>query len=128
MSRGRCSFGRWSAGRSAGALAAAGLAIGLAGLPALAGEAEAEALYGRYHQAIEAAKQCRKLSFEQPQHSAMAGVIHAKINHKIGAKRLSLLTEAQREARALIDSEGCQGPGVSALLALFDSDLAPALN
>ena len=95
---------------------------------AAADEAEAEALYGRYHQAIEAAKQCRKLSFDQPAHSAMAKVVHAKIRHKIGAKRLSLLTGAQRAARALIDDEGCKGPGVAELLALFDADLAPALR
>lgn len=106
------------------------LAAGLLwGLPAAAAdEAEAEALYGRYHQAIEAAKQCRKLDFDQPQHGAMAEVIHARIQHQIGAKRLSLLTKAQREARALIDDEGCQGPKVAELLALFDADLAPALR
>ena len=96
-------------------------------VPALADDAAAEALYGRYHQAIEAAKQCRSLDFDQDAHSAMAGVIHSKIQHKIGAKRLSLLTKAQQDARALVDKEGCKGAGVGELLALFDADLAPVL-
>ena len=95
---------------------------------ALAGDAEAEALYGRYHQAIEAAKLCRDMSFDQDAHSRMATVIHAKIDHKIGAKRLKLLTAAQRDAQALVNAEGCDGAGPSELLALFDADLAPALQ
>jgi hypothetical protein len=113
-----------------GALAAAAFLAALAapaGVARAMDEAEAEAVYGRYHQAIEAAVKCRGLEFDQPAHSAMAGVIHARIEHKIGAKRLSLLTAAQRAARDLIDAQGCAGPDVGELLALFDSDLAPAL-
>ena len=87
-----------------------------------------EALYGRYHQAIEAAKLCRNLTFDQAAHSSMATVIHAKINHKIGAKRLSLLTAAQAEAQETVERQGCSGDDVTALLALFDADLAPALR
>ena len=93
-----------------------------------ADEAELEAVYGRYHQAIEAARVCRKLDFDQAAHSKMAGVIHQRIQHRIGAKRLSLLTAAQGEARDLIDKEGCKGASVEALLGLFDKELAPALN
>ena len=107
------------------------LAVFLAGPlatgPALADQAEAEALFSRYHRAIESAKQCRKLSFDQQAQTRMGGVINAKIKHKIGAKRLSLLTAAQREARALIQKQGCKGGDVSALLGLFDRDLAPVL-
>ena len=108
------------------ALIAAALLGPLAVGGAQADEA-AEALFGRYHQAIESAKQCRKLTFDQDQQARMGGVINAKIKHRIGAKRLSLLTAAQREARAIIQKQGCSGSDVSALLALFDQDLAPAL-
>lgn len=88
----------------------------------------AEALYSRYHRAIEAAEQCRKRSFSDEDQARMGGVIDAKIEHRIGAKRLSLLTRAQREARDLVQKQGCSGNDVSALLALFDQDLAPALS
>ena len=104
------------------------LAVALAPQARAADQAELEALYGRYHQAIEAAKVCRKLDFDQAAHSKMAGVIHQRIQHRIGAKRLSLLTAAQRQARDLIDKEGCKGAAVEELLGLFDKDLAPALN
>ncbi len=90
-------------------------------------EEAAEALFSRYHQAIESAKQCRKLDFSDEAQARMGGVINAKVKHRIGAKRLSLLTAAQRDARALIEKQGCSGDDVSALLALFDQDLAPAL-
>ena len=95
---------------------------------AIADDSAEEALYGRYHQAIEAAKLCRNLTFDQDAHSSMATVIHAKINHKIGAKRLSLLTAAQAEAQGKVERQGCAGDEVTALLALFDADLAPALR
>ena len=108
------------------AIAAAVLLSMLASQGARADEA-AEALFSRYHQAIESAKQCRTLDFDQDQQARMGGVINAKIQHRIGAKRLSLLTKAQRDARALIEKQGCSGSDVSALLALFDQDLAPAL-
>lgn len=93
-----------------------------------ADDSAAEALYGRYHQAIEAAKLCRNLTFDQDAHSSMATVIHAKIDHKIGAKRLSLLTAAQFEAQDKVERQGCSGDEVTALLALFDADLAPTLR
>ena len=109
------------------ALLAAVLAMPLAVSPVQADQAEAEALFSRYHQAIESAKQCRKLSFDHDAQARMGGVINAKIKHKIGAKRLSLLTAAQREARALIQKQGCKGSDVGALLGLFDRDLKPVL-
>ena len=96
--------------------------------PASADDSEMEALYSRYHKSIEAAKLCRKLSFDQAAHDRMAEVIHRHIEHQIGAKRLSLMTAAQRGARALIEREGCDGDGAQELLALFDADLAPVLQ
>ncbi|MCG8354906.1 MAG: hypothetical protein MI920_04985 [Kiloniellales bacterium] len=111
------------------ALAAVLLATAfVSGAPVLADDSEAEATYSRYHRSIEAAKLCRKMSFDQDAHSRMAGVIHARIEHKIGAKRLRLLTAAQREAKDMVKKQGCDGAEVMELLALFDSDLAPVLQ
>jgi len=89
---------------------------------------ENEQTYSRYHQAIEAAKLCRDLEFDQGDIDRMAGVIHAKIGGDIGAKRLSLLTQAQQDARQLVQDKGCESSQVEALLALYDSELAPVVN
>jgi len=89
---------------------------------------ESEATYSRYHQAIETAKLCRDLSFDQGDIDRMAGVIHAKIGGDIGAKRLSLLTQAQEDARKLVQDKGCESSEAQALLGLYDSDLAPVVN
>ncbi|MGF1610177.1 MAG: hypothetical protein ACFCUQ_12330 [Kiloniellales bacterium] len=110
-----------------------GLAVvALAGMLATGGlvraqENEAEALYSRYHQAIEAAKQCRNVSFDQNAHDRMAAVISKQIHHSIGAKRLPLLTAAQRETRDIVRKHGCGDSRITELLALFDADLAPVL-
>ena len=90
-------------------------------------ESEEEAIYSRYHKAMEVAKQCRKLTYDQDDHTAMATVINEKINNAIGAKRLRLLTAAQREGRALVDDKGCDSPEAQDLLDLFDRDLDPVL-
>jgi hypothetical protein len=107
--------------------------LGLVALLAMAataalGSPETEATYSRYHQAIEAARLCRDLVFDQGDIDRMAGVIHAKIGGDIGAKRLSLLTQAQRDAAALVDSKGCESAEVTQLLALYDSELAPVVD
>ena len=95
--------------------------------PAAADEAM-EAVYSEYQQSIEVARQCRKLEFDQAQEQAMGAVINARIKGDIGAKRLSLLTAAQREARRLVKKKGCDGAEPQRLLGLFDQDLAPALD
>jgi hypothetical protein len=89
---------------------------------------ETEAIYSRYHQAIEAARLCRDLTFDQGDIDRMAGVIHARIGRDIGAKRLSLLTQAQRDAAGLVDTQGCEGSEVTQLLALYDAELAPVVD
>lgn len=101
-------------------------------VPALSGplraESAAEALYGRYHQAIEVAKLCRGVDFDQGDIDRMAAVIHEKIGHDLGAKRLKLLTQGQREGRALVETAGCESPEALDLLALYDQDLAAAVD
>ncbi|MEM7226829.1 MAG: hypothetical protein AAF495_27915 [Pseudomonadota bacterium] len=111
---------------------ACGVLIGallLAAAPAVAqlDESEEEAIYSRYHKAMEVAKQCRNLTYDEQDHANMADVINEKINNAIGAKRLRLLTAAQREGRALVEDEGCDSPEAQDLLALFDRDLDPVL-
>ena len=103
------------------------IALIAAALPALASP-ETEAIYSRYHQAIEAAKLCRDLTFDQGDIDRMAAVIHDKVGHDIGAKRLSLLTQAQEDARQLVQDKGCESSDVQTLLGLYDSDLAPVVN
>lgn len=115
--------------KTVGILAVLVAAVGLlAGAPpAVAGEAN-EMVYSEYQKSIEVARKCRKLSFDQAQEKAMGAVIHAKIQGDIGAKRLSLLTAAQRDARSTVKKRGCDGAEAQRLLGLFDKDLAPALN
>ena len=110
--------------------AAAALSFPLALMAAAPASADSasEALYSRYHQSAEVAKLCRNLEFDQADIDRMAAIIHAKINHDIGAKRLSLLTKAQRDGRALVQQEGCDSASAQELLALFDSDLASAVQ
>lgn len=113
--------------RPATAMAAAALLGILVGAPATADEA-VEEVYSEYQRSIEVARKCRKLAFDQDQELAMGAVINAKTKGAIGAKRLSLLTKAQRDARSLIKRNGCDGAEPKRLLALFDRDLAPALE
>ena len=97
-------------------------------LPAAAADSAAEALYSRYHQAIEVAKLCRGIVFEQDDIDAMAAVIHGKVGADIGAKRLSLLTAGQRAGKDLVGSKGCESSEAQELLALYDADLAPVVD
>ncbi len=95
---------------------------------AAAADSAAETLYSRYHQAIEVAKLCRDVVFEQDDIDAMAGVIHGKIGGDIGAKRLSLLTAGQRAGDELVQSKGCESAEAQELLALYDAELAPVVD
>lgn len=87
----------------------------------------AEDTYSRYHKAAEVAKLCRGLDYSSSQIDAIAGVIASQLSEDIGAKRLSLLTAAQRDAHDLVDSQGCDSSEAQELLQLFDRDLAPVL-
>ncbi len=90
--------------------------LGAAPAAAQQDESEEEAIYSRYHMAMEVAKQCRKLTYDEQDHNNMAEVINDKINNAIGAKRLRLLTAAQRAGRALVEDQGCDNPEAEDLL------------
>lgn len=105
--------------------AAAALVIAL---PAHAQEADPETTYSAYHRAIRAAQLCEKRSFDQDAHAKMAIVIDEKIHYAIGAgRRLTLIEQAKSEMGHRIDRYGCEDAEVQDALALFHSDLEPAL-
>ena len=113
----------------ASALAALlGSAGGAAALADTTAANEREALYARYHEAAELARICRDLAFDQADIDRMAAVINGKVAGDIGAKRLPLLTAAQRDARALAENPGCASAEAQELLALYDADLAGAVD
>jgi hypothetical protein len=103
------------------------LPFAIAALPAAA-DTDAELLYSRYHEAIEVAKLCRDITFDQGDIDRMAAVIHDRIGHDIGAKRLKLLTAGQRAGDELVKSKGCESDEAKSLLALYDADLAPVVD
>ncbi|MEX0922166.1 MAG: hypothetical protein WD489_00840 [Rhodovibrionaceae bacterium] len=86
-----------------------------------------EETYVLYHKAIVAAERCRDLDFDQAQHSAMAKVINSKIAHDIGAKRLNLIATAKNEAGKMTSGGCANKPEVDQWLAIYDSELKPAL-
>lgn len=104
----------------------AALALGFAS-SALA-QTSNEALYSRYHQAIETARLCLDATFDQGDIDRMAAVINDKIDHDIGAKRLNLMRQAQQDAKALVQAKGCEAPDVQDLLGLYERDLAPVVD
>lgn len=103
------------------------LPLFLAATPAAADTANEE-LYSRYHQSIQVARRCLDITFDQGDIDRMAAVIHQKINHDIGAKRLNLMRQAQRDADALVDAKGCESPEARSLLDLYRKDLAPVVG
>lgn len=111
------------------AVLAAALAVPALTLPAAADDAADEAAYSGYHRAIRAAVLCEGRAFGQDAHAEMAKVIDVKIHYAIGAgRRLVLIDEAKAEMGKLVEDKGCDEPSVQEALALFHSDLEPALN
>ena len=95
---------------------------------ARAADSEVERVYMNYHGAIEAAKLCRDMTFDQAAHSKMAAVINQRISGPIGGERQMLLAQAKDDMRGLVGAQSCNDSQVQEALALFDSDLAPALK
>lgn len=98
-------------------------ALSLTFLKPLAASGEAEEAFSRYQQVIEVTKLCRQIGFSDDEYERMGEIINQKINHDVGAKRLSLLLAAQKEARKLVEAEGCEGAGVLELLDVYDTEL-----
>lgn len=111
------------------ATAAATLAaLTFAGPLAALTDGEAEEIFLQYHRAIAAAESCYDTRFSEAQQLAMARVIDAAVENRIGAKRLRLVVEAEIEVRGMLPSQSCRGEKIVPLLELFESDLRPALT
>lgn len=92
-----------------------------------AGDAS-EATYTEYHRAIRTHELCRDREFDQAEHEKMSIYIDRKISDSISVgRRLSLIQQAKREARDLVDKQGCDSEEAQELLSLFSRELQPAL-
>lgn len=110
-------------------LAAALAAIAIGTGSALAEDSPIEAKYRAYQEALDAVKRCRKIVFSPTEHNAIGEEINFRIEGQIGAgRRLTIIEEAKRRMYDLTFKRGCDNAEVVELLALFDSDLAPALS
>jgi hypothetical protein len=89
---------------------------------------EAEKLYTDYHRAIRVYELCKNVEFGTEEHLALGDEIAERIEHRIGAKRLKLLTAGQRDAREMVDDLGCDHYDVRYYVRLFLTDLKPALE
>ena len=107
---------------------AAALAMLWAG-GAAAEDTEMEAKYRAYQEAIQATQRCEKREFTPAEHNALGEEINFQVNGGIGpGKRLTIVEDAKDRMHDLIFRRGCEDPEVAERLALFDSDLAPALE
>lgn len=98
-------------------------ALTLIFLRPVAASGEAEEAFTRYQQVIEVTKQCRQIGFSDDEYERMGAIINQKINHDVGAKRLSLMLAAQKDARKLVEAEGCGSDRVRDLLEVYDTEL-----
>lgn len=89
----------------------------------LAANEDAEQAFSRYQQAIEVTKQCREIGFSDGEYDRMGEIINEKINHQVGAKRLSLLLAAKKDAQKLVEAKGCSSSEATELLQIYDSEL-----
>jgi len=81
-----------------------------------------------YWEAISAAQQCENRKFSSLDYDAMVHVINGKVDNAIGAgPRDHLITVAKDNVSDRVGKYGCHDTQVSDLLALFHSELQPAL-
>ena len=89
---------------------------------------EMEAKYRAYQEAIQATHRCENREFTPAEQNALGEEINFAVDGAIGAgKRLTIIEEAKRHVNDLIFRRGCEDPEVAERVALFESDLAPAL-
>jgi len=105
--------------------------VGLAG-ESFAADSEATATYTKYHEAIRVAEICRQdnrnqglTAYDLSSWSKMARYIDMKVNNAIGAgERLTLIEQAKSDAWTLVEKKGCDSEDATALLAIYDNELA----
>jgi hypothetical protein len=87
-----------------------------------------EATYSSYHRAIRAYELCNDRRFDQAEHEKLSIYIDQKTDDSISVgRRLTLIERSKSEIRDLIDRKGCGSGEVQEALALFSSELQPAL-
>ena len=107
---------------------AAALAMLWAGAAA-ADDTAMEAKYRAYQEAIQATQRCEKREFTPAEHNALGEEINFQVDGAIGpGKRLTIIEDAKKHINDVIFRRGCEDPEVAERLALFNSDLAPALE
>lgn len=108
--------------------AAAGL-IALTTAPALAEDMSQGDQYYAYRTAVVAYERCNGITFDQDESTVLEG----RITQLIGGflhpgLRLSIVVDAKDDMASLVNGNGCGFGEVEDALALFESDLAPALG
>ena len=94
-----------------------------------ADDTEMEAKYRAYQEAIQATERCEKREFTPAEQNALGEEINFQVDGAIGAgKRLTIVEDAKKRINDVIFRRGCEDPEVAERLALFNSDLAPALE
>lgn len=104
-------------------LSAGVLLCALGTVQPLAADEAAEQAFSRYQQAIEVTKQCREIGFSDGEYERMGTIINQKIDHQVGAKRLSLLLAAKKDAKKLVEAKGCDSSEAAELLKIYDNEL-----
>ena len=110
-------------------LAAAGGLVALAATPALAQDMSQEEQYYAYRTAVVAYERCNGVTFDQDESTALEGRITQLIGGFLSpGLRLTIVVDAKDDMAGLVHGNGCGFDPVEDALALFESDLAPALG
>jgi hypothetical protein len=97
-------------------------------IPGRADDAAMEPIWKQYWMAVAAVGQCEDRKFTGPEYDAMTHVINKKVNYEIGAgARTHLIDDAKDEVWDRVFKYGCKDPQIVDLLALYHTQLEPAL-
>lgn len=95
---------------------------------AAADDTAIEAKYRAYQEAMQATQRCEKREFTPAEQNALGEEINFQVDGAVGpGKRLTIVQDAKKHINDLIFRRGCEDPEVAERVALFNSDLAPAL-
>lgn len=84
--------------------------------------------FAEYHGAIRAYELCNDVTFDQDAYSALERAINERTGTRMSVgESLSTIDQAQSQAWDMVFKYRCDSEPVGRLLALFQSDLAPAV-
>jgi len=96
--------------------------------PSHADDATMAPIWKQYWMAVAAVGQCEDRKFTGPEYDAMTHVINKKVNYEIGAgARTHLIDDAKDAVWDRVFKYGCKDPQIVDLLALYHTQLEPAL-